>query len=284
MNDVLLETRGLTQCFSPNRHTVIRAVDNVSFTLRRGEILGLVGESGSGKTTLGKSIAGIYRPTGGEIYYAGQAVGGSNASRHHKKALHRHIQMIFQDVAGSVNPRMTVGEIVAEPLRIHFPLLPAHERECRVQALLEQAGLEAACLHEYPQALSGGQLQRVCIARALALEPECLIADEPVSSLDVSMQAQIINLFLRLQSERGLTCLFISHGLPVVRRLCDRVGVLYRGKLVELAETEELCQSPLHPYTRALLSGAPTEPTPAPELPLLWREALPGHFVLQPVL
>ena len=265
MNDTLLEIRHLKQYFTPNPNIVIKAVDDVSFTVKRGEILGLVGESGSGKSTVSKCIMGIHRPTDGEIVFQSHTISKRCVYRKIRTSVCRSIQMIFQDAFASMNPRMTIGEIVAEPLRIYYPQMPSNERKQRVHHLLKTAGMDSTCYDRYPHEFSGGQHQRICIARALALKPQLLIADEPVASLDVSMQAQIINLLLQLQREQGLTCLFIAHDLSVVRHICDRIGVMKDGKLVEIAQTEKLFTNPQHPYTKALLSAVPLSPLNNPE-------------------
>lgn len=252
----VIEVQHLKKYFYFGRRQVLHAVDDVSFAINRGEIFGLVGESGCGKTTVGKSIIGLYRPTSGHIRFLGQAINGSRPKRKAVKGLTRKMQMIFQDPYSSLNPRMTVADIVAEGLDIH-KLASGKERIDRVVQLLETVGLNREHANRYPHEFSGGQRQRIGIARALALEPEFIIADEPISALDVSVRAQIINLLLSLQEQRGLTYLFIAHDLSVVRHISDRVGVMYLGKLVELAASDDLFREPLHPYTRALLSAIP---------------------------
>ncbi|MBZ0300555.1 MAG: dipeptide ABC transporter ATP-binding protein [Anaerolineae bacterium] len=236
----------------------VKAVDDVSFDIMPGETLGLVGESGCGKTTIGRCIVRAYTPTGGHILYGADDSGVDLArlEESNLKAYRRKIRMIFQDPYASLNPRMTVFDIVADPMRIHN-IASGSELEDRVNTLLRQVGLRPEHMRRYPHAFSGGQRQRIGIARALALEPELVVADEAVSALDVSVRAQILNLMLQLQKDYNLTYLFISHDLSVVEYLADRVAVMYVGKLVEMAPTNELYNNPRHPYTEALLSAIP---------------------------
>ena len=261
MSEVLLEVRDLVKHFPvgggvfKRAEGTVRAVDGVSFSLRRGETLGLVGESGCGKTTTGRCILQLERPTSGQIVFEGTDL--ATHSEKQLRELRRHMQVIFQDPYSSLNPRMTIGQILAEPLKVHRLVSGKAAREKRIQELLTQVGLLPQHAHRYPHQLSGGQRQRVGIARALAMEPSLIICDEPVSALDVSIQAQIINLLEELQSRLGLTYLFIAHDLSVVRHISDRVVVMYLGKVVEVADRQTLYEAPLHPYTRALLSAVP---------------------------
>lgn len=252
--EVLYEVKELKRYF-PSRKGTVKAVDNVSFHIYRGETFSLVGESGCGKTTIGKMLVNLYQPTAGKIFFQGQeltCLRGEERRRYCKD-----IQLIFQDPYASLNPRMTIGDIIAEPIRIN-KLLPLNQIEERVNYLLNRVGLANHQRNRYPHEFSGGQRQRVGIARALAMEPKMIVCDEPVSALDVSIQAQVLNLLDELQEEFGLTYLFIAHGLNVVKHISDRVGVMYLGKLVEIAPKKELYANPLHPYTQALLSAAPS--------------------------
>ena len=261
MSEVLLEVRNLVKhfpvgggFFGRNEGTV-RAIDGISFSLRRGETLGLVGESGCGKTTTGRCILQLERPTSGQIIFEGTDLASHSPSA--LRVLRRRMQVIFQDPYSSLNPRMTIGQILAEPLKVHRLVTSKAGRADRVRELLTQVGLLPQHADRYPHQLSGGQRQRVGIARALAMEPSLIVCDEPVSALDVSIQAQIINLLEELQSRLGLTYLFIAHDLSVVRHISDRVVVMYLGKVVEVADRQRLYEAPIHPYTRALLSAVP---------------------------
>jgi oligopeptide transport system ATP-binding protein len=255
-----------------------RAVNDVSFEIHRGETLGLVGESGCGKSTLGRCILRLEEATAGEILFDGQDV--AKLSRDELRKLRRRMQVIFQNPHASLNPRMTVEEILGEPLQIHGLCRTRAERMARIQKLLDQVGIRREAISRYPHEFSGGQRQRICIARALAVEPEFIVCDEPVSALDVSIQAQIVNLLQDLQKELKLTYLFIAHDLKVVEHLSNRVAVMYLGKIVEIAEAEELYQNPRHPYTRALLSAIPI---PDPDLKkerIILKGDVPSAFAL----
>ena len=260
MSEVLIELQNLSKHFTLHTNflgkptSVLKAVDGVSLTINKGEAYGLVGESGCGKTTLGKILVNLYKPTSGKIIFEGKELTSLNEEQ--RRAYCKDIQMIFQDPYASLNPRMTIGDIIAEPILINN-LLPKEQIEERVIYLLNCVGLARHQRNRYPHEFSGGQRQRVGIARALAVEPKLIVCDEPVSALDVSIQAQVLNLLKDLQEEFGLTYLFIAHGLNVVKHISDRVGVMYLGKLAEVAPKEELYKNPMHPYTQALLSAIP---------------------------
>jgi len=260
-NDVLVRVKGLKMYFPITQGIIfqrrvgdIRAVDGISFNVRRRETLGLVGESGCGKSTTGRAILQLYRPTAGDIEFDGQSLVQMKGEP--LRRMRRRMQMIFQDPYASLNPRMTVGNIIGEPLDVHN-IMSSRERRERVQELLQIVGLNPYFVNRYPHEFSGGQRQRIGVARALAVRPEFIVCDEPISALDVSIQAQIINLLEELQEEFGLTYLFIAHDLSVVRHISDRVAVMYLGKLVELTDRATLYENPLHPYTKALLSAVP---------------------------
>jgi peptide/nickel transport system ATP-binding protein len=254
----VLEVDGLVKHFPvggvlAGRRGVVHAVDGVSFTLGRGEILGLVGESGSGKSTVANCVLRLTEPTGGNIRVNGTDV--THLSRRQMRPLRRELHMVFQDPYSSLNPRMTVGDIVGEPVRLHG-IAKGRALDARVEAIIDTVGLRAELRYRYPHELSGGQRQRVGLARALVLRPSVLVADEPVSALDVSVQASILNLLRDLQRDMGFSCLFITHDLATVEFLCDRVAVMYLGQIVEEASRADLFRSPQHPYTQALLSAA----------------------------
>jgi oligopeptide transport system ATP-binding protein len=317
--DVLLRVEHLVKHFPITRGIIIqksigavRAVDDISFEVNRGETFGLVGESGCGKSTTGRTILQLYAPTSGHVYFEDKDLVGLDGNE--MRRMRRRMQMIFQDPYASLNPRMTVGEIVGEPLIVHQTVKgPAIQR--RVDELLELVGLNPAFANRYPHEFSGGQRQRIGVARALALNPSFIVCDEPISALDVSIQAQVVNLLDDLQGKFGLTYLFIAHDLSMVRHICDRVGVMYLGVLVEQAERDDLYTNPLHPYAQALLSAVPVAdplveekrkriilegdvPSPAnppsgcrfrtrcwlaekicAEQVPAWREITPGHYV-----
>ncbi len=233
----------------------VRAVDGVSFSLRRGETLGLVGESGSGKTTTGLAVLRMLEPTHGRIVFEGEDITSFDKSR--MRPLRRRIQMVYQDPYGSLNPRMKVGEIVGEPLVVHGAAKDRKALRERVAGLLDTVGLSPLMSERYPHEFSGGQRQRIGIARAIALEPSLIVCDEPVSALDVSIQAQVINVFVELQQRLGLSYLFIAHDLAVVRHVSDRIAVMYLGRIVETAQRDDLYRNPLHPYTQMLLAAVP---------------------------
>lgn len=291
----LLEVRDLKQYFPIHtgwfQNTPLKAVDGVSFTIDAGETLGLVGESGCGKTTVGRSLLHLYKPTGGEVIYKGVHITPKNIAQYRKE-----MQIVFQDPYSSLNPRMTVSDIVGEPLDIHHLYASKKERDEKIAHLLNLVGLNSDHARRYAHEFSGGQRQRIGIARALIVEPEFIVADEPISALDMSIRAQVLNLLRRLQKERSITYLFIAHDLSVMRYISDRIAVIHKGSIVELADAEELVAHAIHPYTRSLLSAIPMpdprrernkkllvyDPamhdysTEAPQ----WRELRPRHWVL----
>lgn len=292
--EVLVDVKNLTHHFHITKKAVIRAVDNVSFQIFKGEIFGLVGESGSGKSTAARCLMNIYEPSAGSIRYHGINICDKEEFRKNRKMLQTRRQIIFQDSASSLNQRMKVADIISEPMKIHHITPPRGSYRDEAKFQMEYVGLDESFLDRYPSEMSGGQRQRVAIARALGMEPEFLVADEPIASLDVSIQAQVVNLFKHLQQEHGFTFLFIAHDLAMVEYLCDRVGVMYRGRLAELAPAKELFSNPLHGYTKTLLSAIPIpDPVRERKRKLLaydgadfgegeLREVCPGHFVLQP--
>jgi oligopeptide transport system ATP-binding protein len=260
-NGTLISVRDLKMHFPITQGVIfqrkvgaIKAVDGISFDIQHGETLGLVGESGCGKSTTGRAILQLYRPTAGEVFFQGENLTKLNGE--HLRRMRRRMQMIFQDPYASLNPRMTVGDIIGEPLVVHN-LLAGKARQERVQELLKVVGLNPYFVNRYPHEFSGGQRQRIGVARALAVQPDFIVCDEPISALDVSIQAQIINLLEELQAQFTLTYLFIAHDLSVVRHISDRIAVMYLGKIVELTTRKELYDKPLHPYTQALLSAVP---------------------------
>ena len=257
LNSDYVRVEHLSHRFHLTRKIAIDALKDVSFAIDRGEILGLVGESGSGKSTVARCVMGILKPTGGRVIYDGIDVNAANLSRDENVRLQKERQIIFQDSGSALNPRMSVRRILSEPLDIHSL---SRDREAREKLLIQNldfVGLDPGVLESRPGELSGGQRQRVSIARALLMKPKLIVADEPIASLDVSIQAQIVNLFKHLQAEHGFTFLFIAHDLAMVEFLCDRVGVMSKGRLVELAPTRQLYDSPQHPYTKALLAAMP---------------------------
>jgi oligopeptide transport system ATP-binding protein len=320
MTEPLVQVQNLTKYFPIKEGLVfekvtgaVRAVDGISFDIQKGETLGLVGESGCGKTTAGRTLLGLYPATSGKTIIDNISVYDAKGSE--LMLLRRKAQMIFQDPYASLNPRWTVNAIVSEPLRVHKLLTTQQERDARVKDLLELVGLNARHINRFPHEFSGGQRQRIGIARALASDPLFIVCDEPISALDVSIQAQVVNLLEKLQDQLGLTYLFVAHDLSMVRHICDRVAVMYLGVIVEIAERNELYEKPLHPYTQALLSAVPVPdprrerarkrtilvgdvPSPInppsgcrfhPRCPIAvekcktvvpeWREAVPQHWV-----
>jgi len=289
--NIMVDVRNLKKHFTKGPE-VLKAVDGVSFQIRKGETFGLVGESGSGKSTVGRCLIRLYDYTDGEVYFDGQNL--SKLGDKQLKPFRRRIQTIFQDPYSSLNPGMSVLDLIGEPMDIHGIYKNTDERKEFVAGLLEKVGLKREHLYRYPHEFSGGQRQRISIARALSVRPDFVVCDEPISALDVSVQAQVVNMLEDLQAEFGLTYLFIAHDLSMVRHISDRIGVMYRGRLVEVAESDELYDNPLHPYTKALLSSIPipdpraanerlaikyevptTNEGAVPEL----REVSPGHFV-----
>lgn len=293
-NEVLLDVQHLTHVFPLTKKVAVKAVDDVSFQIFRGEIFGLVGESGSGKSTVARCVMNLYRPQSGHILYKGLDTCDPRVFRENRRMLQSTRQMIFQDSNSSLNQRMKVAALIAEPMKIQHISPPRGSYRAEAEFQMHYVGLDPSYLDKYPSELSGGQRQRVAIARALSMEPELLVADEPIASLDVSIQAQIVNLFKHLREDHGFSFLFIAHDLAMVEFLCDRVGVMHHGKLVEAAPTRELFAKPQHPYTKALLSAIPI-PDPRMERsrkPVVfhgedvlpesrWTQTGPGHFVLR---
>ncbi|MEH7443737.1 oligopeptide/dipeptide ABC transporter ATP-binding protein [Bacillus sp. JJ1122] len=252
---VLLSVKDLKKHFYMGKNEILKAVDGVSFDIYKGETFGLVGESGCGKSTAGRTMIGLYDRTDGEVIFNGKDV--HTMTEKERFQFHRQMQMIFQDPYASLNPRSTVKEIISEPMEVHGLFKDKKERLERIYQLLEDVGLNRDHANRYPHEFSGGQRQRIGIARALALDPDFIIADEPISALDVSVQAQVVNLLKRLQKEKGLTYLFIAHDLSMVKQISNRIGVMYLGHIVELTASNQLYKKPLHPYTQALLSAIP---------------------------
>jgi oligopeptide transport system ATP-binding protein len=259
--NVVLDVRNLDKYFQIDKASILKAVDHVSFQIYEGETLGLVGESGCGKTTCGRTCIGLYDKTAGEVYYKGQDI--HQLKGQNKKAFKKNVQMIFQDPYASLDPRMTVADIVGEGIDIHKLAVDKRDREEKIYHYLNLVGLNKEHAGRFVHEFSGGQRQRIGIARALAIEPEFIVLDEPISALDVSIQAQIVNLLIKLQREMKLTYLFVAHDLSMVKHISDRVAVMYLGKIVEITTSDKLYQKPLHPYTQALLSAIPI---PDPEI------------------
>lgn len=255
MNETLLEVTNLKKYFQVGKGKDLQAVNDVTFHIDKGETFGLVGESGCGKSTIGRTIMGLYSKTAGDVIYNERNV--HTLDQKGKFILHRNMQMIFQDPYASLNPRSTVKEIISEPMEVHRLFTNKKKQMDWVYQLLEEVGLNRDHANRYPHEFSGGQRQRIGIARALALEPDFIVADEPISALDVSVQAQVVNLLQKLQREKGLTFLFIAHDLSMVKQISDRIGVMYLGNMVEMTTSESLYGRPLHPYTQALLSAIP---------------------------
>ncbi len=293
--EVLVEVKNLKQYFKLGRGKVVKAVDDVSFHINRGETFGLVGESGSGKSTTGRTMIRLYNPTGGQVYMKNRLVSGK-IPKEDVAYVNRNMQMIFQDPMACLNPRMKVIDIVAEGLDIHKLTKDKADRREQVIKMMKLVGLDEQHIERYPHEFSGGQRQRIGIARAMAVNPELIIADEPISALDVSIQAQVVNLMNELKEAHGLTYLFIAHDLSMVKYISNRIGVMYQGKIVEMTTSQQLFEKPLHPYTRSLLSAIPL-PDPISERtrrrtayePVKehdyskqqpeWREVAAGHFV-----
>lgn len=253
--EILLEVKNLKKYFKTGRKTVLKAIDNISFYIKEGETLGVVGESGCGKTTCGRTCIGIHDKTDGQVLYKGKDIHKLNKKE--RKEFTKDVQIIFQDPYASLNPRMKVGDIISEGIRAHKILSSENEIDEKVKELLVSVGLHQEHANRYIHEFSGGQRQRIGIARALAVEPKLIICDEPISALDVSIQAQIVNLLIKLQKERNLTYMFIAHDLSMVKYISDRVAVMYLGKIVEITTSDKLYKNPKHPYTQALLSAIP---------------------------
>ncbi|WP_174614915.1 ABC transporter ATP-binding protein [Virgibacillus ihumii] len=255
MGEKILEVNALRKYFDMGKGINLQAVNDVTFHINKGETFGLVGESGCGKSTIGRTIMGLYDKTSGNVLYDGQDVHAM--SEKERFGFYRHMQMVFQDPYASLNPRSTVREVIGEPMEVHGMFKNKRKQMDRIYMLLEEVGMNRDHANRYPHEFSGGQRQRIGIARALALDPDFIIADEPISALDVSVQAQVVNLLKELQEDKGLTFLFIAHDLSMVKQISDRIGVMYLGNMVELTKSEALYENPLHPYTQALLSAIP---------------------------
>ena len=281
MSNPILEVKNLKKYFN-TPSGVLHAVDDVSFTLEKGKILGVVGESGCGKSTMGRAILRLHEPTSGEVMFEGRDI--TKISTEEMRKLRSEMQIIFQDPFASLNPRKTVSEIIGEPLRLHKIYKSAAEREKHVLELMEVVGLAERLVNTYPHELDGGRRQRIGIARALALNPKFIVCDEPVSALDVSIQAQILNLLKRLKKERGLTYMFITHDLSVVNYFSDDIMVMYLGKMVEYAPSEELFENPVHPYTKALLSAIPVPRLREKKERILLKGEITSPVVLHPAV
>lgn len=260
MAETLIQVKNLSKHFPAGKHRVLKAVDNVTFDIYKGETFGVVGESGCGKTTCGRTVLGMYKATKGSVYFNGVDIHKLRGQKEHD--FKKNAQYIFQDPYASLDPRMTVGDLIAEGMDVHFKM-KKEERKQKIYDLLKTVGLNKEHALRYPHELSGGQRQRVGIARSLAVEPEFIVCDEPISALDVSIQAQIVNLLNKLQKEMGLTYMFISHDLSMVKHISDRIAVMYLGSVAELAPSEKIYEAPLHPYTKALISAIPV---PDPKL------------------
>lgn len=256
-DDIILEVKNLKQHFQLRKDYTVKAVDGISFEIKKGEVFGIVGESGSGKSTIARTIMGVYPPTEGEVWFKGRKISDRKMSAVDKKDVQKNMQIIFQDSAAALNPRMTAEEIIAEPAVVSHTWKTKKQIHEEVGQLLSYVGLDASYCDKYPNELSGGQRQRVAIARSISVKPDLILADEPIASLDISIQAQIINLFYHLKEEHRSTFLFIAHDLSVVRYISDRIAVMCQGRIMEMGRTEDIFNNPLHAYTKSLLSAIP---------------------------